>query len=177
MLCFLGQAAFARGVSRVSRKTVCQYTLRGGTEADVDRIKTLIRAEKMNPIVPNVINFVVAVDPITEDVVGCGQLRDCGGGDNVRELASVIVAKELRGAGIGSSLVNELLNREDVDSKELFLLTTASKTRWYTQFGFEVVSFFDLPTAMLKFEFLLGAIGTQIVVNEGIKAMYRPPKQ
>ncbi|MFZ2310231.1 MAG: GNAT family N-acetyltransferase [Patescibacteria group bacterium] len=88
--------------------------------------------------------FCVAKDG--NKLVGCIRTKDFG--NNCLELASLAVDEEYRHQGIGSSLVKELLIKEQ--GHPIFLLTSADKEVFYKKFGFNIISPLDLPVEFKK---------------------------
>ena len=72
-------------------------TFRRAVERDKGAITRLILQEKLNPLILDVQNFVVAIEE--DEVVGCAQLRDIPFSGTVpgqKELSSVVVKEEFR---------------------------------------------------------------------------------
>jgi N-acetylglutamate synthase-like GNAT family acetyltransferase len=75
--------------------------------------------EKMNPLFLKHTNFLVAEDTSEgkPKFLGCGQLRPVGNG--MFELASIYVLGEARGAGVGSSIVKQLMETHAKENHSL----------------------------------------------------------
>ena len=92
-------------------------TFRSDQKSDELAIAVALGMELMNPLGIKGERFVVAEATASDDAsgntnkrrVGWGQIRPLGK-DNLWELASVYVAPEFRGEGIGSQIVHHLLN-------------------------------------------------------------------
>ena len=123
---------------------------RAATPGDQDTIAAMVKAENMNPLFLDPANFIIAQDD-DNTVVGIGQIRPLG---KQYELASLVVAQEMRGNGIGTALVNELLERLQAKSlagkdpavvnlPDVFLLTLKSSTPFYARMGF-----LEIPVSM-----------------------------
>ena len=118
----------------------------------------------------------VAAQSEQGDMIGFGQIRPL---DSIySELASLYVYPEHRNRGIGSALVEKLLQRHDADpfhSKRVCLLTLKPTVRFYEKHGFvEQISIDDLPSA-LQFEFRAGSLVSSILGND-ICCMVRDTK-
>jgi N-acetylglutamate synthase-like GNAT family acetyltransferase len=81
--------------------------IRSATAADQPAITALVRGAGINPSRLAWPNFVVAEDG---GIVGAAQIRPYP--DGGRELASLVVAKERRGEGIATRMIEELMRRE-----------------------------------------------------------------
>lgn len=124
---------------------------RPANAADKDLISKMVREENMNPLFIDPVNFLIAQDDEAQ-VVGIGQVRPLG---KNYELASLAVRKDMRGNGIGTALVNELLERQkaklmveasdpsSVSLPDVFLLTLVSSTPFYSRMGF-----LEIPVSM-----------------------------
>lgn len=103
---------------------------RRAMEHDQPAIRTLVHGERLNPVGINWPNFSVAV--IGDRIVGAAQIRKHS--DGSRELGSLVVAKEVRGHGVASRLIDALL----ADEREpVWLITPESMASLYRSWGFE----------------------------------------
>ena len=99
---------------------------RRATEHDQRAIRALVRGERLNPTRINWPNFLVAA--MADRVVGAAQIRRHS--DGSRELGSLVVAKDLRGHGIVSRLIDTLL----ADEREpIWMITPESHARIYAR--------------------------------------------
>jgi len=124
---------------------------RSATAADKDLISKMVKAENMNPLFLDHNNFLVAQDD-ERQVVGIGQIRGIG---KQFEMASLAVLKDMRGNGIGTALVNELLERHKAKClaeasdpataslPDVFLLTLVKSAPFYSRMGF-----LEIPVSM-----------------------------
>ena len=107
-------------------------SVRRAAEGDVDAIHRLLEFYADRGIVlrrsredirERLANFVVAVDPADDAVVGCGAVRDFGGA--LFELRSLAVDPDRRGRGIGRAIVEFIIadRRGSGDASQLFTLT------------------------------------------------------
>lgn len=150
-----------------STKSVVSYER--ATSSDRMPILNLILQEKMNPlgvVVPMEENFVVArgQDPTT--ILGAGQLKPLG--DGCFELSSCVVAKGVRGQGIGSRIVRFLLEQAPLHSR-IFLVTVQDRDDFYSMFGFRVVKE-GIPLA-LQLEVAVGTCVARVVTGLGLIVM------
>ena len=81
---------------------------RQATELDQPAIRALVHSERLNPIGINWPNFLVAA--MGDRIVGAAQVRKHS--DGSRELGSLVVAKDARGHGIASRMIDTLLAEE-----------------------------------------------------------------
>lgn len=141
-----------------------------GTSSDRLRIMQLLWEEKMNPLgilVPMEDNFVVARYQVNgRDVVGAGQLKPLD--TMCFELSSLVVAKEVRGQGIGGRIVTILLDRAPQNS-HIYLVTVEDRENFYSRFGFAVVDK-DIPM-VLRLEVLVGTWVARMVTGLGLIVM------
>ena len=171
--------------------------MRRGEERDAEGIRAMLVHERMSPLDVDPSRFLVAVDA-QDALVGCAQLRSLGTAPRrVLELASVVVAEKMRGKGIGTALISELLQRDDCQvttnastfgrtsvpspssssSQDIdFVLLTLKRTcSFYEQLGFEIVSpahtlDSKFPIAFLA-EFALGTVVARIVAGDALVLM------
>lgn len=109
-----------------------KVTLRAATAADQTVITKLVREVGINPLQLAWPNFLIAERiEAAPRVVGIGQLRPHG--DGIVELASLAVVEDARGSGIGTLLVNALVDKAD---RPLFLMCESSKVGYYQRFDF-----------------------------------------
>lgn len=85
-------------------------------------------------------------------VVACGQLRSFAG---AQELGSAVVLPAWRDRGLGTFMVEHLIAQA---TQPLYLECLGNRlARFYNRFGFEAVSWQELPRS-LKFKFGLSAL-------------------
>jgi amino-acid N-acetyltransferase len=106
-------------------------SLRQATRDDQDRIRELIFQAWLNPLGLDWKRFLVAVDP-QDTVIAAGQIKPHR--DGSRELASIVVAPEWRGGGLGRALVRALQDRSE---PPLWLTCRARLVPYYQPLGFE----------------------------------------
>jgi N-acetylglutamate synthase-like GNAT family acetyltransferase len=93
----------------------------------------MVRAARLNPLGLDWQRFFVAVDEDGE-VVACVQEKPHR---RVRELASLVVARDRRGEGIGREMVAYL---QDQTTPPLWLVCRSTHVSFYQQCGFEEVN-------------------------------------
>jgi len=113
-------------------------TLRPATPADEKKIKDLIHQARLNPMSLDWERFIVAEEE--GQFVGCAQLKPHQ--DGARELASLAVIPEKKRAGIGSMLVNAIIEQ---NPGELYLMCEGGLTTYYQRFGFEEIGLEAMP--------------------------------
>jgi amino-acid N-acetyltransferase len=114
------------------------YTIRPATEADRAAIRHLMRPRDYNRIRLKPHCFVIAED--AGRVIGIGQIKRHWEG--TPELASLVVAADRRGEGVGSAIVRALVERH---TGLLYLFCLAALEGYYAQFGFRRSLRAELP--------------------------------
>jgi amino-acid N-acetyltransferase len=107
--------------------------IRKATDGDFDAVESLLSASDLplDGVKENFSSFVVAEDNGT--IAGAIGLEKFG---SVALLRSAVVLPEFRGSGVGSRLVEQLLERAESEGiEELFLLTTTAE-KYFPRFGF-----------------------------------------
>lgn len=143
-------------------------TLRPAAADDEKKIKALIHEVQINPMNLDWRRFIVAEDG--GEFVGCAQIKPHK--DGARELASLAVAPDRQGQGIGTMLVNALLEREQ---GELYLMCVKENVPYYRRFGFEEVTGRRIPRS-LRFYERAGRLLSKITRASGISIMRREGK-
>jgi len=78
-----------------------------------------------------------------KQIIACGQLRQL---NDVEELGSLVVSQAWRGQGLGTILVQHLIQHS---TKPLYLECLGKRLAdFYTHFGFVPVEFSDLPASL-----------------------------
>ena len=162
---------------------------RKATSQDVFVARKILFAEAMNPLSVSEETLLVAHNSEEEEendrVLGFGQIRSLDA--SYAELASLYVLPSHRGQGIGTAMVQELLQRFDDDddddssttttnAQKLCLLTLQPTVSFYEPHGFVVVDnaqdHKDLPKS-LQLEIQAGTFVSNILGNE-LVCMVRP---
>ena len=160
--------------SSVETVTTRPTLLRRATAADQPQITALIRTARLNRLSLDWRRFVVA--DAGGRIVGTGQVKPHG--DGARELASIAVAADRQGAGIGGALVATLIALEP---PPLYLYCAEYNERYYLRFGFRTLTPAEMPRSLRRIHLfantLLGALnfvtGQQrrlVVMGRGLPA-------
>ena len=172
---------------------------RQATAKDVSAARKILFSEAMNPLSVSEATLLVASSDgatdrsVNDDMVGFGQIRRLN--DDYSELASLYVLPSHRKRGIGTALVQELLERYEnskdsssgsssgtaaaatatcTDSGKVCLLTLAPTVPFYEPHGFVVVEdTTDLPTSV-QFEIQAGSAISKFLGNQ-LVCMVRDP--
>ncbi len=119
--------------------------IREATDQDLDAVESLLAASDLplDGVEENFSGFVVAEDK--GRIAGAIGLERFG---SVALLRSAVVAPEHRGTGIGSKLVEQVLERAESEGiQELFLLTTTAE-KYFPRFGFARTTRAAVPAAV-----------------------------
>jgi amino-acid N-acetyltransferase len=129
------------------------FTIRRAQPADMPTIRAMVRREGLDPTQLKVEQFIVAEtgEAGQPRIIGCGQMRHYPG---ACELGSLVVEPDWRGHGVGAALVRYLLAGTTGD---VYLECRAGLVSYYRQFGFELVTWTELPE-FLKVKFGLGRL-------------------
>lgn len=126
-----------------------ECTLRPASTKDIWTIWRLVLSAKLDPTQIRWQQF--AVIECDGHVVACGQLRSFAG---AQELGSLVVTPSWRSRGLGTYLVEHLIQQA---TQPLYLECLGSRlAEFYTRFGFTPVTWEELPRS-LKFKFALSA--------------------
>jgi len=123
--------------------------IRHAVLSDVDAIIELVnhfaaKGEMLwrtkSQVYPFIRNYVVAEDH--GEIVGCSTLEITW--DTLAEIRSLAIKESYQGKGIGSQIVNALMqDAKDLGVKKVFALTY--KPRFFERFGFKVIDKQSLP--------------------------------
>jgi N-acetylglutamate synthase-like GNAT family acetyltransferase len=116
------------------------FQIRPAIEADQPVITAMVRAAGINPLSLHWPRFRVAEEG--GRVVGVAQIKLHG--DASRELASLAVAPDRQGEGIGGALIHHLLEQPEGRSP-LFLMCRNELESYYARFGFRRVERGAMP--------------------------------
>lgn len=128
------------------------FSLRSAGKADAAAIKRLIYQVGINPLGLRWQNFILAVDEQGQ-MIGCGQIKEHY--DGSRELASIAVDPNWRGRGVATTIIQELLHRQN---GLLYLTCRTGLTPFYQRFGFEPAEFTELPPYFRRIHHLSGLL-------------------
>ncbi len=131
------------------------YTLRPACAEDIGTIRKLVLSALLDPTQLRWSQFWVMEQE--GKIIACGQLRNF---PDAQELGSVVVVSALRGRGLGSQMVQHLVEQA---TKPLYLECLGQRlARFYTRFGFVPVSWQELPPS-LKRKFGLSALAARVL--------------
>lgn len=133
-----------------------RVAIRSAVPADQEKIRALVKNERLNPIGIDWPNFLVAVG--TQGVVGAVQLRKHP--DGSRELGSLVVAPDVRGHGIAARLIDELVSRHDGPVQ---MITAAQHAAHYQRWGFHRLEPRRAPRS-IRLNYRLGSLASVISV-------------
>jgi N-acetylglutamate synthase-like GNAT family acetyltransferase len=94
---------------------------------------------RINPMGLDWKRFIVAVND-QEEVIGVGQIKPHG--TDVLELASIAVYPEYRSQGIARAIIEYLLKDSP---RPLYLTCISSLEHLYQKFGFQTISYGEMP--------------------------------
>jgi ribosomal protein S18 acetylase RimI-like enzyme len=166
---------------------VNSLVIRPATSKDIFSARKILFQEAMNPLSISERTLLVACDDDDDDddddndndkiMVGFGQVRPLDAAYS--ELASLYVDPDHRHQGIGSALVEKILERHDADvysPSKVCLLTLLPTTKFYEPHGFVVQTILDDLPATLQFEFKAGSLVSSFLGND-ICCMVRDKKK
>jgi amino-acid N-acetyltransferase len=127
---------------------------RQAVEQDQQAILALVRDERLNPTGINWPNFVVAA--MAGHIIGAVQIRKHS--DGSRELGSLVVAKDQRGHGI----VSRLIDRALADEREpIWAITNERYAKACARWGFERIEPAAAPVKV-RFNYRIGRLARVI---------------
>lgn len=146
------------------------YVIRPANDHDTSVVRRILVQQAMNPLSLSSNHLLVACQDNNEELVlGFGQIRPLD--TTCSELASLYVQTEHRSQGIGTAIVQALLDRH-YENKEpqsrICLLTLKSTTKFYKQFGFREADKEErrrLPQT-LQMEYQLGSVLSFVLGND-----------
>jgi N-acetylglutamate synthase-like GNAT family acetyltransferase len=143
------------------------FEIRPARADEAVTIRSMIRAERLDPFNVHWENFLVA--EASGRIIGIGQIKPYPG---ARELGSLVVAADQRKSGVGAAIIKALIAREGARSAgPLYLLCLAFREPYYGKFGFRSVTVDDLPPA-LKSKYRVGKFFARLF-RQRLSVMYR----
>ena len=131
------------------------YILRPARETDAAAIKQLIRSVGINPMDLDWKRFIVSVDE-QERVIATGQIKPHNKGA-ILEMASIAVVEEHRGKGLARAIIEQLLKESP---RPLYLTCRLRLEPFYQKFGFQVLSYEEMPRFYQRLSKLAGVFIT-----------------
>jgi N-acetylglutamate synthase-like GNAT family acetyltransferase len=130
------------------------FRIRHAMETDAAQIRSLIHLVGINPMGLDWRRFVLAVDE-QDQMLGCGQIKPHG--HDLLELASIAVYPEHQGKGIGSAMIEQLLQDS---GRPLYLMCESSNGPLYEKFGFREISYDEMPRYYQRISRVAGLVTT-----------------
>ena len=128
--------------------------IRPARETEAAQIRDLIYLVGINPMGLDWKRVVVAVND-DDEMIGCGQLKPHG--SEILELASIAVYPEHQGKGIAHAIIEHLLKDSP---RPLYLMCQSSLGPFYEKFGFQGISYEEMPRYFQRMSKLAGLITT-----------------
>lgn len=129
--------------------------LRQATSEDIWSIRWLVMKAKLDPTQIRFSQF--SVIECQGKIVACGQLRNFY---DTQELGSLVVTLAWRNRGLGTLITRHLIEEA---TQPLYLECLGQRlAKFYTNFGFVVITFEDLPRS-LKNKFGLSQLGKRLL--------------
>lgn len=129
-------------------------SIRPAREAEATQIRDLIYLVGINPMGLDWKRFVVAVND-QDEMIGCGQLKPHG--QEVLELASIAVYPEHQGKGVARAIIEYLLQDSP---RPLYLMCQSSLGSFYEKFGFQSISYEEMPRYFQRISKVAGLVTT-----------------
>jgi len=128
--------------------------VRPARETEAAQIRDLIYLVGINPMGLDWRRFVVAVNE-RDEMIGCGQLKPHG--RDILELASIAVYPEHQGKGVARAVIEHLLKDSP---RPLYLMCQSSLGSLYEKFGFQAISYDEMPRYFQRLSRLAGLVTT-----------------
>ncbi|MGD0917212.1 MAG: GNAT family N-acetyltransferase [Thermodesulfobacteriota bacterium] len=135
-------------------------SFRNARHEDVERIIALLQSnfsetslfqQPLREVRRNIPEFALAEDP-TGSLIGCAQIHWFP--RNIVEILAVAVHFNSQGQGIGNALMTRCIDSVISQNAHLLWLATA-KPSYFSRFGFEPMSKWELPLEVLRHKFFL----------------------
>ncbi len=110
-------------------------SIRPAAAADQETIVRIIRVAQINPMDLKWVQFVVAVDGATGEIVGTGQIKQHR--DGSYELASIATVPAYQRQGVARQVINALL---DGHPGVIYLTCMDTLEKFYEPFGFRAIA-------------------------------------
>ena len=130
------------------------FNIRPAKESESRTITDLIHLVGINPMGLDWKRFVVAVND-RDEMIGCGQLKPHGQG--ILELASIAVHPAHQGNGVARLIIEHLLKDSP---RPLYLMCQSSLGPFYKKFGFQAISYEEMPRYFQRMSKLAGLAAT-----------------
>ena len=128
------------------------FTIQRAQKINVIKIKQLILKSGLNPTALNWRNFFIAKDT-DGNFIACGQVKVHV--DGTMEMASLAVKKDWHHKGVGSALVERLLEKYPI---RLYLMCQSSLGSYYEKFGFQAIDEAEMPKYFRRVGKLAGVL-------------------
>jgi amino-acid N-acetyltransferase len=140
-------------------------TIRPAREMEAAQIRDLIHMVGINPMGLDWKRFVVAVNE-RDEIIGCGQIKPHG--QDVLELASIAVYPEHQGKGVARAIIEHLLHDSP---RPLYLMCQSSLGTFYEKFGFQAITYEEMPRYFQRISKLAGLVNTLASREESLLIM------
>jgi len=125
-------------------------SFRPATQQDQQAIRALVQGERLNPTGILWPTFMVAA--MADRIVGAVQIRKHS--DGSRELGSLVVARDQRGHGVASRMIERLL---DGEPEPIWMITSESLAGVFARWGFERIEPAAAPVKV-RFNYRMGRL-------------------
>ncbi|KAK9815533.1 hypothetical protein WJX72_005265 [[Myrmecia] bisecta] len=131
----------------------------------------MVWREKMNPLGLHPERFLVAQDA-NGAIKGFGQLEPKPSSTDAQflELRTLIVDHSCRGQGVGSAVLQQLVDR--ATNKDIYLTTLRQTRSFYEPAGFKEVPLKEAPRSMM-FEVAAGTLVARLAAGDALIVMRR----
>ena len=143
------------------------FTIRPAMASDQPTIRRMIREAGINPMDLRWPHFLIAEE--AGRTIGVGQVKQHR--DGSQELASMAVAPDRQGAGVGSAIIHELLARHG--GGVLHLTCLAERQGYYERFGFQRLQRSEYPPYFRRLVPVFNSVGR--LFGQRIIVMRRDP--
>jgi N-acetylglutamate synthase-like GNAT family acetyltransferase len=144
-------------------------SIRPAEPDDFPAIRQLIHQAQINPTGLDWSRFLVAIN-VDGPIVGCGQVKPHK--DGSLELASIVVRLEYRQQGVARQIIERLLEEHP---GRLYLTCRSGLGLFYEKFGFEVVSYQEMPLYFKRISRLVNTFMKVGMAGESLLVMKREP--